>query len=69
QSFAPAKGGWPTTPFSQKSTLPFNADLDLDTSALAVGPFATAHDASFSLKLDREGIHVSDLKAKLYGGD
>ncbi|RWF37599.1 MAG: AsmA protein, partial [Mesorhizobium sp.] len=26
QSFAPAKGGWPTTPFSQKSTLPFNAD-------------------------------------------
>ncbi|AZO13894.1 AsmA family protein [Mesorhizobium sp. M2A.F.Ca.ET.043.05.1.1] len=69
QSFASAKGGWPTTPFSQKSTLPFNADLDLDTSALAVGPFATAHDASFSLKLDREGIHVSDLKAKLYGGD
>ncbi|CDX26441.1 conserved exported hypothetical protein [Mesorhizobium plurifarium] len=69
QSFAPAKGRWPTTPFSQKSTLPFNADLDLNTSALAVGPFATAHDASFSLKLDREGIHVSDLKAKLYGGD
>ncbi|RWF16403.1 MAG: AsmA protein, partial [Mesorhizobium sp.] len=69
QSFASAKGGWPTTPFSQKSTLPFNADLDLDTSALAVGPFATAHDAAFSLKLDREGIHVSDLKAKLYGGD
>ncbi|RAZ88201.1 AsmA protein [Mesorhizobium hawassense] len=69
QSFAPAKGGWPTTPFSQKSTLPFNADLDLNTSSLAVGPFATAHDASFSLKLDGEGIHVSDLKAKLYGGD
>lgn len=69
QSFAPAKSGWPTTPFSQKSTLPFNADLDLDISALAVGPFATAHDAAFSLKLDREGIHVSDLKAKLYGGE
>ncbi|MEI9401507.1 AsmA family protein [Mesorhizobium argentiipisi] len=69
QSFAPAKGGWPPTPFSQKSTLPFNADVDLNTSALAVGSFATAHDASFSLKLDREGIHVSDLKAKLYGGD
>lgn len=69
QSFAPPKGGWPTTPFSQKSTLPFNADLDLNTSALTVGPFATAHDAAFSLKLDHEGIHVSDLKAKLYGGD
>jgi hypothetical protein len=69
QSFAPAKSGWPTTPFSQKSTLPFNANLDLNTSALAVGPFVTAHDAAFSLKLDREGIHVSDLKAKLYGGE
>ncbi|TPJ15638.1 AsmA-like C-terminal region-containing protein [Mesorhizobium sp. B2-7-2] len=69
QSFDAAKGGWPTTPFSQESTLPFNADLDLNTSALAIGPFATAHDASFSLKLDREGIHVSDLKAKLHGGE
>lgn len=69
QSFLAAKGGgWPTTPFSQKSTLPFSADLDLNTAALAAGPFATAHDATLSLKLDREGIHVSDLKAKLYGG-
>ncbi|RRI06933.1 cell envelope integrity protein TolA [Mesorhizobium tamadayense] len=68
QSFASAKGGWPTAPFSQKSTLPFSADLDLNTAALGAGPFATAYDAALSLKLDREGIHVSDLKAKLYGG-
>ncbi|TIR64874.1 MAG: AsmA protein, partial [Mesorhizobium sp.] len=61
-------GGWPTTPFSRKSTLPFSADLDLNTAALAAGPFATAHDATLSLKLDREGIRVSDLKAKLYEG-
>ncbi|UCI09913.1 AsmA-like C-terminal region-containing protein [Mesorhizobium sp. B1-1-8] len=68
QSFTAAKGGWPTAPFSQKSSLPFSADLDLNATALAAGPFAAAHDASLSLKLDREGIHVSDLKAKLYGG-
>jgi uncharacterized protein involved in outer membrane biogenesis len=64
-----AKGGvWPAAPFSQKSSLPFTADLDLTTAALAAGPLATAYDASFSLKLDQEGIRVSDLKAKLLGG-
>ncbi|CDX13095.1 conserved exported hypothetical protein [Mesorhizobium sp. ORS 3324] len=68
QSFSSARKGWPIAPFSQKSTLPFNADLDLNVAALAAGPFATAHDAALSLKLDGEGIHVSDLKAKLYGG-
>ncbi|QKC96264.1 AsmA family protein [Mesorhizobium sp. NZP2298] len=61
-------GAWPSSPFSQKSSLPFTADLDLTTSALAAGPFATAYDAAFSLKLDKEGIRVSDLKAKLLGG-
>ncbi|RWE22412.1 MAG: AsmA protein, partial [Mesorhizobium sp.] len=69
QSFMAAKGGWPAAPFSQKSSLPFSADLDLDTAALAAGPFAMARDASLTLKLDSEGIRVSDLKAKLYGGE
>ncbi|MBZ9965320.1 AsmA family protein [Mesorhizobium sp. BR1-1-2] len=63
------KGGvWPTAPFSQKSSLPFTADLDLTTASLAAGPFATAYDAALSLKLDQEGIRVSDLKAKFLGG-
>ncbi|TJW31836.1 MAG: AsmA protein, partial [Mesorhizobium sp.] len=62
------KGAWPSAPFSQKSSLPFTADLDLTTAALAVGPFATAYDAAFSLKLDQEGIRVSDLKAKFLNG-
>lgn len=61
-------GGWPAAPFSQKSSLPFTADLDLTTAALAAGPFATAYDAGFSLKLDQEGIRVSDLKAKFLNG-
>jgi hypothetical protein len=68
-AFLNDKGGtWPATPFSQKSSLPFTADLDLTTAALAAGRFATAYDAAFSLKLDQEGIQVSDLKAKLLGG-
>ncbi|MBZ9675908.1 AsmA-like C-terminal region-containing protein [Mesorhizobium sp. ES1-1] len=61
-------GAWPSAPFSPKSSLPFTADLDLTTAALAAGPFATAYDAAFSLKLDQEGIRVSDLKAKFLGG-
>jgi uncharacterized protein involved in outer membrane biogenesis len=68
QSFLASNGAWPTTPFSQKSSLPFTADLDLTTAALAAGPFATAYDAALSLKLDQEGIRVTDLKAKLLGG-
>ncbi|TPK70859.1 AsmA family protein [Mesorhizobium sp. B2-4-15] len=61
-------GAWPAAPFSQKSSLPFSADLDLTTAALAAGPLATAYGAAFSLKLDKEGIRVSDLKAKYLGG-
>ncbi|MCV3209005.1 AsmA family protein [Mesorhizobium sp. YC-39] len=68
QAFLDTNGTWPTAPFSQKSSLPFIADLDLTTAALAAGPLATAYDATLSLKLDQEGIRVSDLKAKLFGG-
>ncbi|ESX60867.1 AsmA family protein [Mesorhizobium sp. M0924] len=68
QSFLSSNANWPTAPFSQKSSLPFSADLDLTTATLAAGPLATAYDASLSLKLDQEGIRVSDLKAKLLGG-
>ncbi|MET2826114.1 AsmA family protein [Mesorhizobium shangrilense] len=68
QAFLGTNGGWPTAPFSQKSSLPFTADLDLTAASLAAGPFATAYDAKLSLKLDQEGIRVSDLKAKFLGG-
>ena len=56
-------------PFAQKSVTPFSADLDLSLAALAAGSFATAYDATLTLKLDREGIRASNLKAKLFGGD
>lgn len=67
-AFVGKSGGWPTAPFSDKSAAPFTADLDVTTASLSAGAFATAYDATLALKLDREGIRVSDLKAKLYGG-
>lgn len=65
---AAKSGAWPKTPFSERSATPFSADLDVTTAALSASAFATAYDASLALKLDQEGIRVSDLKAKLYGG-
>ncbi|MET3579388.1 uncharacterized protein involved in outer membrane biogenesis [Mesorhizobium robiniae] len=68
QALLGSGGAWPTTPFSQKPSLPFTAELDLTAASLVAGAFATAYDAAFSLKLDQEGIRVSDLTAKFSGG-
>ncbi len=68
QAFLGAGRAWPTAPFSQKASLPFTAELDLTTASLVAGPLAAAYDAALSLKLDHEGIRVSDLKAKFAGG-
>ena len=61
-------GGWPAVPFAQGVGAPVGAELDLSAGALAAGHFATAYDASLSMKLDAEGLRVSNLKAKLYDG-
>lgn len=68
QAFLGAGRAWPTAPFSQKASLPFTAELELTTASLVAGPLAAAYDAALSLKLDQEGIRVSDLKAKFAGG-
>ncbi|CAH2408569.1 AsmA family protein [Mesorhizobium escarrei] len=68
QAFLGSGKAWPAAPFSQKPSLPFNAELELTTASLVAGPLATAYDAALSLKLDQEGIRVSDLKAKFAGG-
>lgn len=68
QAFLGAGRAWPTAPFNQKASPPFTAELDLTTASLVAGPLATAYDAALSLKLDHEGIRVSDLKAKFAGG-
>ena len=63
-----AGSGWATTPFQQKSLAPFTADLDLNAGSLAAGPIATASDAQASLRLDTDGLRVSDLIGELAGG-
>lgn len=68
-AFDVAGKGWPTTPFAQQSVAPFSAELDLGTASLAAGPFATAYDATMSLRLDADGMRVSGLRAKLFGGE
>lgn len=67
-AFIGKDGQWPTAPFSERSASPFTADLDLTAASLSAGAFATAYDASLALKLDQEGIRVSGLAAKLFGG-
>jgi hypothetical protein len=68
-AFASTAKGWPTTAFSQQSGAPFSAELDLTAGSLTAGAFATAYDAALRLALDGQGVHVSDLKARLFGGD
>ena len=67
-AFLAKAGGWPASPFSEKSAAPFFADLDIATASLSAGAFATAYDATLGLRLDREGIRISNVRAKLYGG-
>lgn len=67
-AFAGDGHGWPATPFASASGAPFSADLDLSAGALSAGAFATAYDASLSLKLDAQGMRGSGLRAKFRGG-
>jgi uncharacterized protein involved in outer membrane biogenesis len=67
-AFADTGKGWPTAAFSQKSGAPFSAELDLTAGSLTAGAIATAYDAALRLALDGQGVHVSDLRAKLFGG-
>ncbi|MGN6306098.1 MAG: AsmA family protein [Mesorhizobium sp.] len=60
--------GWPSAAFAERSVEPFSADLDLSAGSVVAGPLATAYDASLSLRLSPDGLGVSDLKAKLFGG-
>src|SRR5690606_21382187 len=62
-----ADGGWAATPFQQKSLAPFTADLDVAAAAFSAGPLATASAAQASLRLDGEGLRVSDLAGTLAG--
>ena len=59
---------WSEAPFQPEVTAPFSADLDIAARRLPPGR-GHAYDAGLSLKLDEEGLRLSDLTAKLFGGE
>ena len=61
-------GGWPDAAFSASVAMPFTAELDLSAGQLRFGAAAEARDARMLLKLDRDGISVSDVRASMFGG-
>lgn len=67
-ALAPDAGGWPTAAFAPAAHTPAYIDMDVSAAALMAGPMATAYDASMSLKLDDDGLRVSDLRGRLLGG-
>ncbi|MCO5069825.1 MAG: AsmA family protein [Rhizobiaceae bacterium] len=59
---------WASTPFRQASVTPFGADLDLTAASLSAGPIATLADAHATLRLDSEGMRISDVTGGLAEG-
>lgn len=64
-----AGGAWSSAPFSPKVMAPFSAEVGIAAATLAAGPALTAYDASLTLNLDDESLRLSNLSAKLYGGE
>ncbi|MFE0015198.1 AsmA family protein [Mesorhizobium sp. NPDC059054] len=60
---------WPKTPFAAKPALQVSADIELAVVKLLAGPLVAADDAMLSLKLGDDGLGISKLKARLYGGE
>ena len=62
-------GVWPAAPFTPKSAAPFSADLEIVAKTLRAEPMAPATDAALGLQMDSQALRLSNIKAKLLGGD
>ncbi|WP_394893535.1 AsmA family protein [Mesorhizobium sp. AaZ16] len=60
---------WSSVPFRPETSAPFTAEMDISAATLSAGAAASAYEASLALRLDERGLRISDLKAKLAGGD
>jgi uncharacterized protein involved in outer membrane biogenesis len=69
KAIAPANGRWPSVPFQQKASVPVSADVEVSVGTVSVGAIATAYDATLTLGLGAEGLRLSDVRARLYGGE
>ncbi|MEW9804943.1 AsmA-like C-terminal region-containing protein [Mesorhizobium sp. ZMM04-5] len=62
-------GGWSSVPFAPSVSTPLTAELGITAATVTAGPAVTAYDASVALKLDGEGLRLSDLSARFHGGE
>lgn len=65
---APAAEGQSSVPFQSRPVVPFAANIDLTVGTLSAVGVASAYDASLALRIDDEGLRLSDVRAKLFGG-
>ncbi|UUP16110.1 hypothetical protein NTH_00552 [Nitratireductor thuwali] len=61
------QGEWPRAPFRQSANPPFTTDVELLTGVLSAGGLSGS-EAAMQLRLNEEGIAVSELTADLLGG-
>jgi hypothetical protein len=61
------QGDWPETAFAPAAALPFIADVNVSASRVNVGT-ASLRDATFTLKLDQDGLRLDGLQAGFAGG-
>ena len=67
-AFAGTEALWPQVAFEPKARPPFTADLQVTADRLSAGHVAEASAAELSLRLEREGLRVSDLRTRYLGG-
>ena len=67
-SFDNEGSGWPQTPFQEKVSSPFTADLEISAGSVLAGSAGSASDVRMAARLDREGLRLSDISGKAHDG-
>lgn len=61
-------GDWPRRAFTGKANPPFTADMTLGARTLSAGASPSLKNARMTLQLNEDGLRVSGLSARLFGG-
>jgi len=61
-------GGWPTTPFAEKASAPFSADVTLSAGSLQAGGLPPLTETNLALQIDGERLRAADVTGKFAGG-
>ncbi|WP_246727762.1 AsmA-like C-terminal region-containing protein [Chelativorans sp. Marseille-P2723] len=68
EAFQNGDGTWPHTPFRQNGQTPLTADIEMASDTLWLGSEAEMTDARLRLRLEPDGVSVTDLSAQFLGG-